>query len=442
MIANLLLAANLSVVDDRICPPPTMEPHDLGDLLSIVAEKIRPDGVLMLSGPWARYITPIAEAGGPQGSPTAVTAGDWTARVVDGDTWIRWRGPDKHAIWTCEIDAIPPGGKDSPLIDDNPVVTAANFHTWHETTGVPWVGTPGMTGNALLVDGWRQMNPKAEEPFWSKPGIWYPMEEHPAWPFGEIEQPFTPGKWSRDHDGPLHGYDLNKAYLSAYAVVELPVGSLTHHKSGAGGDAFDGSPGIWRVKLSPWQYVDLLPDPAGYAPTLEDGSRWLTTPTLTLLQQLTERGDYGGFEVLEYWGLGAGRRVTRKWAELINDVASAGRPVVAYAAKQVYKQTYGMWARSGRVARPDWRAFIIATARCNLWRKMDKALRTNIMGVQQTLQTVSFTEAAEQAPMRVETDCVFYAGITNWERDAPPGFKLDESGIKLGHFKPYTMEER
>lgn len=435
MIANLLLTDTLSVVDDRICQPPTMQPADLGDLLAVVAEKLRKDGVLMLSGRWADYVTPAQEAGGDDGNPAAVRAGDWGARIVKGDTWIRWTSGD-HAIWTCELDAIEPGSKDAPLVDADPVVTAAQFHLWRETTGVPWVGTPGMTGNALLIDGWKAMNPKAVAPFWSKSGIWYPMQDRPAWPFGEIEQPYTTAKWSRDYSGPMHGYDLNKAYLSAYQVAELPLGELTLHKAGPGTDVFDGSPGIWRVMLSPWHYDQLLPDPAGYGPVLDDGSRWVTTPTLTLLQQLTDRGDYDGFTVIEWWGLSPGRRVTRKWAELINDMTIAARPPLAAAAKQVYKQTYGMWSRKGRIARPDWRAFIIATARVNLWRKMDAAYRDGAL-------TLATCGQSGQVPVRVEVDCVLYAdGGWKWDTYPPAGFRLDPSGQKLGHFKPYEPKDR
>lgn len=442
---NLLLADDYSVVDDRICPPPTVQPADLGDLLATVAERLESGGVLMLAGAWDRYVEPYAAAGGTQQEPATAHTGDWSARVVADDTYILWsckQGETVHRIWTMALNHIPAGGKDSPLVDDNPMVTALHMAQWTELTGQPWTGTPGMTGNTLLVDGWRTANPKAPAPRWNGCGVWYPMESRPAWPFGAIEQAYTPAQWERDTDQPTHGYDLNKAYLSAYQVAELPAGQLEHHQVTGDADVFDPKMGgIWRVELSPWTHGHLLPDPAGYAPQLEDGTRWLTTPTLALLQQLTERGDYAGFSVREYWTAPT-RRITRKWAELLNDVAGAAREPIAGAAKQVYKQAYGMWARGGRVHRPDWHYTIIALSRANLWRKMDAAYRSGRTGTYRAGAYRQVTSGIR--PVRVETDCVFYESTEggDWSAYAPPGFKLDPSGRALGHFKPYAPKEQ
>lgn len=427
---NLLLAIDHSVVDNKICPPPSTQPEDLGDLLSTVAERLESNGVLMLTGGlWGDYVRPYSEQAPPE--PAAVHCGDWGAKVAHDDVWIRWTNHDGHAIWTCEVDALAFRGKNSPLIEPNPMLTALNMHTWTETTGAGWVGTPGMTGNNLLIDTWTDLHPKAPAPRWNTSGIWLPVHGGDTWTYGQIEQPFTTAKWARDYDGPMHGYDLNKCYLSAYQTAELPADSLEHRPKGVRFDPRMG--GIWRVELSDWRFGHLLPDPAGYGPALDDGTRWLTTPTLALLQQITDRGDYSGFTVREAWTAPA-RRITRKWAELINDVAGAARDPLNTAAKQVYKQTYGMWVRRGRIYRPDWHYTIIAVARANMWRKLDTALRAG------SATLVDPDTRDRQIPVRVETDCVFYAtgAHTTWEELAPPTFKLDPSGIKLGHFKPYA----
>jgi hypothetical protein len=432
-VKNLLLADDHTVSDQLIGPPPTHRPEDLGHLLDVVAEPLESGGVLMLSGQWAAYVTPVQEAGGTQDSPVTHQAGDWRARVVEGDTWIMWAHPDKHKIWTCEVDALEPAGKDTPLVSDNNTVTALNFALWTSLTGVPWVGTPGMTGNALLVDGWREANPKAPAPRWHD-------SPQARWPYGNIEQPYTAMKWSREipgGDGSVHGYDLNKAYLSAYKVAELAGNALVHHVR----PEFDRKEGgIWRVSLSPWRYEHLLPDPAGYEPELEDGTRWITTPTLTLLEDLTIRGDYGGFTIHEAWTAPA-RRITRKWADLIDDIAGAAREPLNTAAKKVYKQTYGMWARPTRVYRPDWHYTIIAVARANLWRKIDVAYRTSPMNGALTSRTITGVGQG-RVPVRIETDAVFYESQGPWESTAPPNFKLDPTGIKLGHFKPAEDKTR
>lgn len=434
---QLLITDDYSVSDDRICPPPTMRPADLGDLLSIVTERLADGGVLMLSGTWADYVRPFSEHAPDQAA--TVHTGDWSAKVARDDIWVRWAGPDGAHVWTCEADALPPAGKNSPLADANPMITALNTHTWADTAGAPWVGTPGMTGNTLLIDTWAQLHPKAPEPKWSTTGIWLPQHGGDDWAYGHIEQPYTPAKWSRDYDGPLHGYDLNLAYLSAYQVADLPANALEHRNPN------DGLPvvfdprlgGLWRVDLAPWPFAHLLPDPAGYGPVLEDGSRWLTTPTVTLLQQLADRGDHPGFTVREAW-TAPSRRITRRWAELVKDIIGAAREPLPTAARQVYKQTYGMWVRRGRVYRPDWHYTLIATARANLWRKIDTAYRGHTGA-----STLHGTTDVGQGPVRIETDAVFYPGADdghpdNWADTAPHGFKLDPTGTKVGHFKPYA----
>lgn len=436
---TLLLAVDCSVMDDVISVPPTYEPHDLGELLDRVAERLDDDGVLILSGPWARYVQPFWEQGGTE-RPVTLHAGDWHAGVMEGDAWIRWTHADRHTIWTCDNDRLPPGGRNSPLIADQPMLTALNMAQWVKVTGVPWVGTPGMAGNALLVDGWEQMNPKAPAPRWNTSGVYLPhaAAQGDRWIYGHIEQAYTPRQWSRPSMDAVHGFDLNKAYLSAYSVIELPTAPLERHRHPDRAQTFDPKEGgIWRVELSPWNYGHLLPDPAGYAPELDDGTRWLTTPTLTLLQQLTDRGDYGGFTIREAWTAPT-RRITRKWAELINDMVGAAREPLNYAAKQLYKQTWGMWANPGRVHRPDWHYSIIAQSRANLWRKIDTGMRSDAHGTHRTLSAVSPEEAA-YAPVRVETDCVFYPDLNDtWEWVGQTNrFRLDPSGIKLGHFKPY-----
>lgn len=432
---SLLLTDDLSVMDDRIGPPPTREPADLGDLLSTVADRLDDGGVLMLSGRWARYVTPVADDGGDD-HPVTAHAGDWQAKVRRGDVWIRWtltHTADGPSLWTCDVDALEPYSKSAPLVDANPVVTASQFAEWHRITGAPWVGTPGMTGNALLIDGWADMNPKAAPPRWNTSGIWLPQHGGDRWAYGHIEQAYTPAQWSRDHDGPVHGYDLNKAYLSALSVVELPAGKLEQYEPAE----FDSRlGGIWRVELSPWPHSHLLPDPAGYAPALDDGTRWLTSPTLHLLQQLTDRGDYGGFAIRQAW-LAPVRRVTRKWAGLLNDVTAAAAEPYASAAKQVYKQTWGMWANAGRVHRPDWHYTLIAQARANLWRKMDAAYLTDPRsGMRRTCYR---QVTAGTRPVRVETDAVFYdIGDQPWDTFGQSiGLKLDATGRALGAFKPY-----
>lgn len=405
---NLLLANRYSVADDKICPPPGLPPESLADLLDKVGQKLISGGVLMLSAPWDSYLQDIPVPHDHKGDqPISVQVGErWKARIVPGDTWIRWRRDDtEHVIWTSEIDAEKPGGRSTPLIDTNPMLTALNFHQWTQATGHQWIGTPGMTGCSLLRDGYPE---NAYTPMWAPKG---------DWKYGDIEAPYTPAQWGREPDGELeYGYDANKSYLGTLKTIDLPADALKPERR----TTFDPNMGgIWRVELEPWHKEGMLPDPAGYAPTLPDGSRWLSTPTLRLIDDLFSAGEHGGYAVREA-RIAPTRRITRQWGELIHQAVKSDEKAMARAAQRVYNETYGMWRRSGgRIARADWHYSTIGLDRSNRWRKMAQFARHG------------------RLPTRIETDALFYCSSADtWEAAAPEGMKLDRTGMKLGHYKP------
>lgn len=406
---NLLLADDMSIIDDLMCPPPTVRPGDLGSLLDLIAERMEWGGVLALAGQWETLLDWLADSKG------SVTSGSWSAKVEPEDVWIRWKSEADHVIWTAVPEAMPVSGRSTPLIADTAQATAWNFHQWTQLTGVPWVGTPGMTGNQLLVDTHPKPKPGTRAPRW---------HTKTEWTHGDIETPYSHAQWAREPVAPhVHSYDANMAYLSALLVLELPADDLVHHHA----PAFDPKEGgIWRVQLERWHLEDELPDPAGYAPALPDGSRWVTTQTLALVHWLTETGDHMGYKVLESWTAPA-RRITRQLAEQLRDIITADTttPTLQTAARRVYKETYGMWRRRGRVHRPDWHYATIAMARANLWRKMWRAY-----------------SGAMMAPLYIETDDVFYdTDQPDWALAAPTGFTLDATGRKLGSFKPGAAEK-
>lgn len=408
MMRNLLLGNRFSVIDDKIGPPPSVPPESLAELLDNVAARLESGGVLMLSTPWDAYLQDIPVPHDHKGDkPILVHVGErWEARHVPGDTWIRWcRDDSKHVIWTAEIDAEKPGTRSTPLIDENPMVTALNFHQWTQGTGHNWTGTPGMTGCSLLRDGYPE---NAYTPHWAPKN---------PWKLGDIEAPYTPAQWSREPDGELeYGYDANKSYLSTMKTIDLPADALKFNKS----TVFDPSlGGIARVELEPWNRAGMLPDPAGYAPTLPDGSRWITWPTLRLIDDLFNEGEHGGYAIREAWTAPT-RRITRQWGELIHQAVKSDSPAIARAAQRVYNETYGMWRRAGgRIDRPDWHYSVIGLDRSNRWRKMHAWSKH------------------KRLPTRIETDAVFYCSSADtWEAAAPEGMKLDRTGLKLGHYKP------
>ncbi|MFE4960431.1 hypothetical protein ACFRCW_42455 [Streptomyces sp. NPDC056653] len=406
--SNLLLTDAMGIVDDTMCPPPTVRPGDLGSLLDLVATPLESGGVLALAGEWEDLLAWLRDCKGE------VTTGEWSARVQPEDVWIRWQRTGGYVIWTVLPEALPVAGRSHPLIGETAQATAWNLHQWTKATDLPWVGTPGMTGNQLLIDRTPAPKQGTRAPRWNTPN---------EWTHGDIETPYSRAQWSREPGLPhIHSYDANMAYLSALLVLELPADDLTHHHA----PPFDPKEGgIWRVQLERWHLENEMPDPAGYAPTLPDGSRWVTTQTLALVHALTEHGDHMGYKILESWTAPA-RRITRQLAEQLRDIITADTttPTLQTAARRVYKETYGMWRRRGRVHRPDWHYATIAMARANLWRKMWRA------------------HQQDMTPLYVETDDVYYdTAQPDWALAAPAGFPLDATGRKLGSFKPGAAEK-
>lgn len=413
---NLLLADDYSVTDRLICPPPTVHPPTLGELLDVVSERLHAEGVLSLSGAWAEYleVTRGLEVP-PDGAAVAVTSGSWSAHCVDpaGDPWIRWtREGGKYALWTADLDGMEPEARNNPLIAEQPMMTAVRLDTWCRAAGTVWHGTPGMVGNSMLRDGWA---PRGHEPRWH---LSTPQAHCDR--FAGAEAPYGPRQWAREHDGPVHGYDLNRAYLSALSVVEL-AGDDLHYSVDL--PYVSTRAGMWRVELEPWHDTS-LPDPAGYGRVLEDGTRWLSSPTMALIARLTEDGIHGGYRVVESWTAPA-RRITRAWAGQLRDLVNQeADPYLSLAARRVYQQTWGMWARRGRIWRPDWHHAVIGMSRANLWRKIHAA--------------ASVGPEDWRRPLYIETDAVYYAADGRPWEDAPHGFKLDPTGQQLGAFKETT----
>lgn len=409
----LTLTDQHSVADGRLRRPPTREPETLGELLETVAPLLEDGGVLALAGTWTRYV-PDVVINGVTGTTWELTenaphGGSWRARVQAGDVWMRWtRAGDDRAVWVADLEGMEPGSRTTPLVGADPLTTSLQWHQWSTLTGRPWIGSPGMTGNDLLMRAWH----RGAAPRW--------QDRDYSRITGPCERAYSPLTWHSGHDGPVIGYDANKAYLAAYQGAELAADGLEHTVRPEFSPALGG---FWRVEIEPWA-DKRLPDPAGYGHVLEDGTRWLTTPTLALVDDLAQRGLHGGYSVLEAYTAPA-RRITRTWAERLRDIIAdtSGTDVdyLARAAGRVYKATWGMWARTGGlIQRQDWHYTILATARATLWRKLER-----------------YGREEDRWPVRIETDAVFYPSDGRpWPDQAPAAMTLDPTGRKLGAWKP------
>lgn len=312
-----------------------------------------------------------------------------------------------------------------PLLADTPDQTVTRFGRWFDLTGTIYRGTPGIAAVAMIRDHYEPVNAVPDKS--RKVPTWLPGEATMLRrQTGNAEDDYRAGIWQRS--GPEqyeHGYDLRTMYLTAAGIADLPWWSL--RKQG------DPTPnpkhaGYHLIRPEPWTLNHLLPSPVGRdrgIPSQDAAGRWVTTPTLRLLDELREQGIFGGYELIETWSADAGR-VLRPWSERIRDAIAwvdpeAGAPPeradrhLTAALKDGYREAIGLLGREGgRVFRPEWRHIIIATARANLWRRLWRTGRET-----------------DRWPLRIDVDCAWYgSNDPDPARDAPLPL-----GITPGRFR-------
>lgn len=318
------------------------------------------------------------------------------------------------------------------------MIDMAPMHAWwHELTGSAYRGTPGMAGTAILRD---QLARAARKPGVREP-TWHPTqpEETPGY-----ELPFTLDQWQAPTgDGPdkdyasrqwayEHGYDVVGQHLAAMGTVEVSAFTLRH----TGAVEFDSKrAGWWLIRSAPW-WDPRLPDPMGYTNAGTELERWVTTPTVKLLADLSALGVHGGFQVLDSWTGPGTRRVLKPFSDTLrnalhvlarveHDPMLTGwqkrhLPLLRKGFKQCYAETFGLLGRAGgRIHRPDWHHAIVAEARSNLWRKLYRNANSG------------------RWPLRVDHDNVWYGhDSADPVATCPEAFILAEPDqYRLGRFK-------
>jgi hypothetical protein len=345
-------------------------------------------------------------------------------RVSKIRPWTTFHGPNRPPIhigmltYLCDPGEYPFATNAVSFLD-RPYLHRA----WRDLTGSAFRGTPGVAGTAILRD---LAALQRQQPTWqpSEPGrigmeLAYQLE-HWRSPESDHGRLFE------------HGYDLNYMYLGAWVTAEVSAFGLRR----TGAIPFDRKrAGWWLVDIAPWN-DPWLPDPAGYTGEDTSGARWVTTPTLALLEDLTAQGTHGGFEIHDSWTGPASRAVLQRSGEKIRDALymldsidvedldvpvhiRTACPVLIGALKEAYRQAHGLMNREGgRCYRPDWYSAIVAQARSNLFRK---------------LWTAYYQHG--HRPLRVDVDNVWYASDSpDPVSCAPPNFKLAEGTHKLGAF--------
>lgn len=437
----MLLVDPRGTVVDAGAPRPT--PADAfaggaGGLLDRVAGRFDGEGVLLLTAAAAELVAELVDAE-PQ------PAGDWKPGAPG--VFTTWQAGGRPAVHVARVDQVAPErGRDvmtgwrMPLHDPglNARGLSARLTAWHDLTGCAYRGTPGVAGTAIL----RRLlagRAKAPEP------RWHLAHEERGW--HNCEREYGARMWTRStscvgaaHDGVrpccsprwLHAYDLTDAYPAAAGSVLVARDDLRH----TGRIDFDPArAGYWRVRIAPWPVAE-LPDPAGYTSArgaVDDAPRWVTTPTLVLLDELREQGRHGGYQVSDSY-TAKGYQELKPFRLLVRDArAAAGDQLggddgaaIARALKQAMREALGMAdRRGGRVYRPDWWHAVVALTRCNLFRKLD-----------------AIGKASGRYPVRIATDCAYYAGHHPDPADAAPRgmqltaeptagkFKIDHDGTE------------
>jgi hypothetical protein len=372
-----------------------------------VAAAVDPDGIVLLDR------CAVEALALDDTSPAELRRFGWTV----ADQWQPWNilrrpalGGAEHVLHVGLMPRIEAEPERFPLLADTAAQTVRRLVRWRHLAGVTYHGTPGVAGVELLRRRVGSLGRPRLAPRWHAGAGWSKTIPHTC------EQDYSPRQWSRGLDDATVAYDLNRAYLAAAGNALVARNDLQHVSRP---EWQPRAAGYWLVELSPWQLADRMPDPAGYAPRA-GGIRWLTTPTVRLLDELTDAGHYGGYSIHDAW-IAPGSRVTAGWASTLNGICQHwhaipddpdGPAAIRAAGKAAYRETIGLFDRpGGMIYRPDWRHTIIATARVNLWRALWQ-----------------LGERDGVWPLAVDVDAAYYPGPV----DLPTGGQLGQFKLTRG----------
>lgn len=375
-------------------------------------------GVLILAGEVAgRYGFPMAARGDQRQAPQV---DGWGLFGMGG--WWTYRQQDRPIVRV----AIPAwmGPEQFPLGAADPTEIMVRHGRWHDMMGTPYYATPGAAALAAL-----------KYPFQGtiRP-TWKPREAHEEWRTAELPwRAWRPTECRAT--GPLVGFDRVRAGLATFTSLEVAQHTLRRLTTpgmnvlGHGLKFSKGLAGMWRIYAAPWN-DPRLPNPAGPDTPAEGGLVWRSTPTLALLQELTDLGVYGGFSITEAW-VGNAERLFRPWAEKIRDgwettwtMPAAIGGGLRHALKSGYRQAHGLiGAEGGAIERYDWWNAHQGLANALLWRRVWAAACQGVY------------------PALVDGDCVYYQA----DGPRPTTFPLvadveDRAGYRLGQYRPVERE--
>lgn len=404
-VRGMLVTSRYTYTDDKYGPTPArILELGIAAFFQAVASIMGGSGTLLLGGVVARGLgLPAGTDNMPTGPdakqhPAAQALRDagWRMSSI-GRWWSMSRGTSKgtQTINVGLLEYIDHAY--CTILGDRAYKTTGAMAEWQRLMGVPWYGAAGDALNAVVrATGRLKIKGKSTEPaWWSHTG-----------PDGDPrEAPYYPSSWRRDateDHAYLICFDRCRAYLGAMMCTDVAAFGLRRKHA----IPFDrGQSGWWLARVADWRHPELMPDPAGYGPTTPDGLRWLTTPTLSLVDDLAQSGKHGGFEIVDSWLsvsksdiLKPAATLYRKaWDELDGyNTATAG--LIRDSIKEGYRQGHTFWIRNkaSEIQRADWSAAWIATNRCNGWRK-----------------AWEIGQKTGYWPVKWDTDAMWYPSITD-----------------------------
>lgn len=217
--------------------------------------------------------------------------------------------------------------------------------------------------------------------------------------------------------------DMNAAFIGAAASALFAHGELTH----TGPLEFDHQrPGYWRIETQThWSRRD-MPHPLGTGRI--SAVMWLPTPSVTLLRDLTEQGQWAGFDVLETWTTDERCRLTT-WVDHVKRIRSeaitSGDAAREKAVKLAYAQAFQLMVKGKKCLayRPDWQATVRAQLLARTWW---------------TLHRCADLGHGPVAMGRTDAITMRADDVDALHKMNPKLLPIDESRLLLGHFK--TLE--
>lgn len=278
-------------------------------------------------------------------------------------------------VYIGRLDRIAPG---EPLHFPNYLMdTVTTFALFDGLLGAPFHRSAGVAGLTLLTSLYPKGKTKRVD--WESGG-----------PADAYELAYNPRDWRGDQPGAYrHSYDKRRSGLGTLNVLEVARTALVHRPDQKTFDSADA--GWWYCSVPAWNDAR-MPNPAGYG---EGSTRWLSAPTIKLLNELADQGRSEGVRYIHGAWTAPKSRLFVGWAELVeaayqkaDKMAKSTDPDgtpsalgqdaerVREGIKAVYREMPGMFAAADSwVQRPDWYAAKVALERANAWRAADQVGR-------------------------------------------------------------------